>query len=95
MLDVDSFSRRFRKPRIETQEEINRNMLSVEEAVRDALFARGETQFTDLEFPPNDQSLYLDPDDPPHKLQVGFPVTEVSVCSLCFRVDTEDSAIMY
>ncbi|EEF38998.1 calpain, putative [Ricinus communis] len=70
VVDVDSFARRFRKPRVETQEEINQRMLSVELAVKEALFARGETHFTDQEFPPNDQSLYLDPENPPLKLQV-------------------------
>ncbi|KAJ6944989.1 calpain-type cysteine protease DEK1-like [Populus alba x Populus x berolinensis] len=69
-IDVDSFARRFRKPRIETQEEINQRMLSVELAVKEALCARGEAHFTDQEFPPNDQSLYMDPRNPPSKLQV-------------------------
>lgn len=72
MVDVDSFARRFRKPRMETQEEINQRMLSVELAVKEALSARGETHFTDQEFPPNDQSLFVDPDNPPQKLQVSF-----------------------
>ncbi|KAG6781829.1 hypothetical protein POTOM_014744 [Populus tomentosa] len=70
VIDVDSFARRFRKPRIETQEEINQRMLSVELAVKEALCARGEANFTDQEFPPNDQSLYMDPANPPSKLQV-------------------------
>ncbi|PON98045.1 Peptidase C2, calpain family [Trema orientale] len=70
VVDVDSFARRFRKPRMETQEEINQRMLSVELAVKEALTARGETHFTDQEFPPTDQSLFLDPDNPPQKLQV-------------------------
>ncbi|KAJ6387737.1 hypothetical protein OIU77_026335 [Salix suchowensis] len=70
VIDVDSFARRYRKPRIETQEEINQRMLSVELAVKEALCARGEANFTDQEFPPNDQSLYMDPADPPSKLQV-------------------------
>lgn len=71
MIDMDSFARRYRKPRMETQEEINQRMLSVELAVKEALSARGETHFTDQEFPPNDQSLYLDPENPPQKLQVS------------------------
>ena len=71
-MDADSFAKRFRKPRIETQEEINQRMLSVESAVKEALTARGETHFTDQEFPPNDQSLYIDPEHPPTKLQVGL-----------------------
>ncbi|KAE9601229.1 hypothetical protein Lal_00023944 [Lupinus albus] len=70
VVDVDSFSRKYRKPRIETQEEINQRMLSVELAIKEALFARGEPQFTDQEFPPNDQSLFVDPENPPAKLQV-------------------------
>lgn len=72
VVDLDSFARRFRKPRMETQEEINQRMLSVESAVKEALVAREETHFTDQEFPPNDQSLFLDPDNPPQKLQVSF-----------------------
>ncbi|OMO61416.1 hypothetical protein CCACVL1_23541 [Corchorus capsularis] len=70
VVHVDSFARRFRKPRIETQEEINQRMLSVELAVKEALSARGELHFTDGEFPPNDQSLFVDPGNPPSKLQV-------------------------
>ncbi|XVF69785.1 hypothetical protein PTKIN_Ptkin11bG0109600 [Pterospermum kingtungense] len=70
VVHVDSFARRYRKPRIETQEEINQRMLSVELAVKEALSARAEKHFTDNEFPPNDQSLYIDPRNPPSKLQV-------------------------
>ncbi|KAG8496110.1 hypothetical protein CXB51_009118 [Gossypium anomalum] len=70
VVHVDSFARRYRKPRIETQEEINQRMLSVELAVKEALSARGEMHFTDNEFPPNDQSLFIDPRNPPSKLQV-------------------------
>ncbi|KDP30593.1 hypothetical protein JCGZ_16246 [Jatropha curcas] len=70
VVEMDSFARRFRKPRVETQEEINQRMLSVELAVKEALSARGEMRFTDQEFPPNDQSLYVDPENPPLKLQV-------------------------
>ncbi|KAL6567140.1 Calpain-type cysteine protease dek1 [Orobanche minor] len=70
ILDVDSFTRRLRKPRIETQEEINQRMRSVELAVKEALLARGEPQFTDPEFPPSDRSLFVDPNNPPLKLQV-------------------------
>ncbi|KAG2675265.1 hypothetical protein I3843_13G154700 [Carya illinoinensis] len=70
VIDVDSFARRFRKPRMETQEEINQRMLSVELAVKEALCARGEKYFTDQEFPPSDQSLFVDPKNPPAKLQV-------------------------
>ncbi|CAA2986457.1 calpain-type cysteine protease DEK1 [Olea europaea subsp. europaea] len=70
VVDVDSFTRRLRKPRMETQEEINQRMRSVELAVKEALLASGESQFTDQEFPPNDRSLFVDPDNPPSKLQV-------------------------
>lgn len=70
VVDVDSFARRLRKPRMETREEINQRMLSVELAVKEALSARGESHFTDQEFPPNDRSLFVDPDNPPSKLQV-------------------------
>ncbi|KAF5471353.1 hypothetical protein F2P56_011795 [Juglans regia] len=70
VVDVDSFARRFRKPRMETQEEINQQMLSMELAVKEALCARGEKHFTDQEFPPSDQSLFVDPKNPPSKLQV-------------------------
>lgn len=73
LIDMDSFARKFRKPRMETQEEINQRMLSVELAVKEALSARGEPHFTDQEFPPNDQSLFVDPNNPPSKLQVGLP----------------------
>ncbi|XP_020212911.1 calpain-type cysteine protease DEK1 [Cajanus cajan] len=70
VVDIDSFSRKYRKPRIETQDEINQRMLSVELAIKEALYARGETRFTDQEFPPNDHSLFVDPTNPPAKLQV-------------------------
>lgn len=70
VVDMDSFSRKYRKPRIETQEEINQRMLSVELAIKEALYARGESRFTDQEFPPNDLSLFVDPESPPTKLQV-------------------------
>lgn len=69
-IDVDSFARKLRKPRIETKEEIIQRMLSVELAVKEALSARGELNFTDQEFPPNDRSLFVDPEHPPSKLQV-------------------------
>ncbi|KAL0436111.1 UNVERIFIED_CONTAM: Calpain-type cysteine protease DEK1 [Sesamum radiatum] len=70
IVDVDSFTRRLRKPRMETQEEIYQRMRSVELAVKEALSARGEQHFTDQEFPPSDRSLFVDPDNPPSKLQV-------------------------
>lgn len=70
VVDMDSFARKLRKPRMETREEINQRMLSVELAVKEALSARGEAHFTDQEFPPNDQSLFVDTGNPPSKLQV-------------------------
>ncbi|ESQ29931.1 hypothetical protein EUTSA_v10011175mg [Eutrema salsugineum] len=70
LFSVDSFARRYRKPRMETQEEINQRMRSVELAVKEALSARGDKQFTDQEFPPNDRSLFVDTQNPPSKLQV-------------------------
>lgn len=73
-IEMDSFARKLRKPRMETQEEINQRMLSVEMAIKEALSAKGETHFTDQEFPPNDNSLFVDPDNPPLKLQVCFLV---------------------
>ncbi|ONL97113.1 Calpain-type cysteine protease DEK1 [Zea mays] len=69
-IDLDSFARRPRKPRFETRDEVNQRMLSVERAVRDALIAKGERNFTDQEFPPEDRSLFVDPMNPPLKLQV-------------------------
>ncbi|PHT97403.1 Calpain-type cysteine protease DEK1 [Capsicum chinense] len=71
VLDVDSFTRRLRKSRVDKQKEINQHMLSVEIAMKEALSARGESHFTDQEFPPNDHSLFMDPDNPPSKLQEG------------------------
>lgn len=72
LFSADSFSRRHRKSRMETQEEINQRMRSVELAVKEALSARGDKQFTDQEFPPNDRSLFVDTQNPPSKLQVGI-----------------------
>ncbi|XP_039143168.1 calpain-type cysteine protease ADL1 [Dioscorea cayenensis subsp. rotundata] len=69
-LDMDAFARKLRKPRFETQEEINQRMISVEMAVKEALVSSGETQFTDQEFPPTERSLFVDPGNPPPKLQV-------------------------
>jgi hypothetical protein len=69
-LDMDYFSRKMRRPKIETQEEVTQRMQAVELAVKEALAARGETRFTDQEFPPTEQSLYVDPDHPPARLQV-------------------------
>lgn len=79
VVDVDSFARRLRKPRMETREEINQRMLSVELAVKEALSVRGESHFTDQEFPPNDRSLFVDPDNPPTKLQVRILI--ICCCS--------------
>ncbi|KAK8943955.1 hypothetical protein KSP40_PGU018953 [Platanthera guangdongensis] len=70
VIDMDFYDRKLRKARYETKEEINQRMLSVEMAVKEALLARGDSNFTDQEFPPNDRSLYMDPGNPPIKLQV-------------------------
>lgn len=70
-LDMDAFARKLRKPRFETQEEINQRMISVEMAVKEALVSSGETQFTDQEFPPTERSLFVDPGNPPPKLQAS------------------------
>lgn len=70
VLDVDSFSRKSRRPKMETEHEINQRMLSVELAIKEALAARGVKLFTDQEFPPNTQSLFVDPEKPSPKLQV-------------------------
>ncbi|KAL3697653.1 hypothetical protein R1sor_011729 [Riccia sorocarpa] len=69
-IDVDYISRRLRRPKVETQEEVTQRMRAVELAVKEALAARGESHFTDQEFPPSDQSLHVDPDNPMPKLQV-------------------------
>jgi hypothetical protein len=81
-IDIDSFARRPRKPRFESREEVNQRMLSVERAVRDALIAKGEINFTDQEFPPDDQSLFVDPMNPPLKLQVWH----IHVLSICVNI---------
>lgn len=70
VVHIDSFTRKFRKPRMETQEEIHQRLRSVELAVKESLFAKGERHFTDNEFPPNKHSLFMDPVNPPLKLQV-------------------------
>ena len=91
-LDMDIFTRKLRKPRFETQEEINQRMLSVEMAVKEALLAKGETHFTDQDFPPNDRSLYVDPVNPPQKLQASILSIDLShgtfslIKKTCYRV---------
>lgn len=67
---MDTIGRKLRKPKLETKEEMHQRMLSIELAVKEALSSRGETNFTDQEFPPSDRSLFVDPDNPPLKLQV-------------------------
>jgi hypothetical protein len=57
-------------------------MLSVEKAVRDALIAKGEINFTDQEFPPDDRSLFVDPMNPPLKLQV----LHMHISSICVNI---------
>lgn len=70
-LEMDHISRKLRRPpRVETQEEVAQKMRAVELAVKEALAARGETHFTDQEFPPTNQSLYVDPEHPLPKFQV-------------------------
>lgn len=78
-LDMDSFSRKLRRPKMETEHEINQRMLSVELAIKEALAARGERQFTDQEFPPNSQSLFVDPEKPSPKLQVNASDSEILI----------------
>jgi hypothetical protein len=70
-IDIDYVSRKIRRPKIETQEEVLQRMQAVELAVKEALLARGEKRFTDQEFPPSDQSLFVDTEHPSAKLQVS------------------------
>lgn len=88
-IDMDYYTRKLRKPRFDTHEEINQRMLSVEMAVKEALSASGERHFTDQEFPPNDRSLFVDPVNPPTKLQVVSewmrPVDIVKASSISSR----------
>lgn len=81
-LDVEYLSRKIRRPKIETQEEITQRMQAVELAVKEALAARGETHFTDQEFPPSDQSLFVDPKNPSTKLQASSQIVNILMCSL-------------
>ncbi|CAA6673108.1 unnamed protein product [Spirodela intermedia] len=69
-IDMDTLGRKLRKPKLETKEQMHQRMLSIELAVKEALSSRGEANFTDQEFPPSDRSLFVDPDNPPLKLQV-------------------------
>lgn len=69
-IEMDYVTRKLRKPKMETQEEVNQRMRAVELAVREALAARGESKFTDQEFPPSDHSLFVNPSNPLPKLQV-------------------------
>ncbi|EFJ08518.1 hypothetical protein SELMODRAFT_236021 [Selaginella moellendorffii] len=70
VIEMDYLTRKLRRPRAETNEEVNQRMRSVELAVKEALAARGELQFTDQEFPPTNQSLFINPEQPLPKLQV-------------------------
>lgn len=70
-VDIDYLSRKIRRPKIETQDEVLQRMQAVELAVKEALLARGEKRFTDQEFPPSDQSLFVDTEHPSAKLQVS------------------------
>lgn len=74
-IDIDYVARKFRRPKIETPEEVLQRMQAVELAVKEALLARGEKRFTDQEFPPCDQSLFVDTENPCAKLQVIKPVS--------------------
>ena len=67
---MDYIIRKLRKPKMETQEEINQHMRSVELVVNEDLVARGEAHFTNQEFPLSNQSLFIDPENPTAKLQV-------------------------
>ena len=53
---------------METQEEINQHMRSVELVVNVDLVARGEAHFTDHDFPLSNQSLFIDLENPIAKL---------------------------
>jgi hypothetical protein len=70
-IDMDFITRKLRRPKMETQEEVTERMRAVELAVKEALAARGESHFTDQEFPPCNESLFVDPDNPLPKLQVS------------------------
>lgn len=70
-VDIEYLSRKIRRPKIETKEEVLQRMQAVELAIKEALVARGEKRFTDQEFPPSDQSLFVDTDHPAAKLQVS------------------------
>lgn len=69
-IEMDHISRNFRRPKMETDEEVIHRMRLVEFAVKEDLAARGESRFTDQEFPPSSQSLFVDPEEPSVKLQV-------------------------
>ncbi len=85
-VDMDYLSRKLRRPKIETQEEVTQRMRAVELAVKEALAARGEKCFTDQEFPPTNQSLFVDPDHPPAKLQAR--ILSKAVCYSIFHHHT-------
>ena len=65
---MDHIIRKLRKTNMETQEEINQHMRSVELVVNEDLVARGEEHFTDHDFPLSNQSLFIDPKNPTAKL---------------------------
>ena len=69
-IEMENLGRKLRKPKLEAKEEMLQRMMSIELAVKEALSIKGESHFTDQEFPPNDRSLFIDPDNPPSKLQV-------------------------
>ena len=69
VVEMDHMNRLPRRPKLETDVEVIHRMRLVEMAVKEDLAAKGETHFTDQEFPPTNQSLCIDPDKPSIKLQ--------------------------
>jgi hypothetical protein len=71
VVEMDQMNRLLRRPKLETDSEVIHRMRLVEMAVKEDLAAKGETHFTDQEFPPTNQSLCIDPDNPSPKLQAS------------------------
>ncbi|KAH6559054.1 hypothetical protein KP509_1Z029900 [Ceratopteris richardii] len=69
-VEMEHLNHILRRPKLESNDEVIHRMLLVEQAVKEDLAARGETHFTDQEFPPCSASLFIDPDKPSSKLQV-------------------------
>ena len=55
---------------METKDEINQRMRSAELVFKEYLMSRGEAHFMDQEFPPSNQSLFIDSKNPTAKLHV-------------------------